>query len=149
METSILNQLTLFGNNCNKLSDENFATVYYFSDSKIGLIHWKINPNFEQFKSAFTQLLDLQKNKPVNYFVSDIIKLGISTHEKRKWYRETAIPQAVKGGLLKAAIIVNNNPVQLFFMNLAQQLSKNYGLPLKVFRDVKVAKEWLFQNNWK
>ncbi len=139
-------QLSVLGEKYETLLNTDYVSVYHFEDTKIGYIYWKRQVSLEEYKEGFNAMIKKHTQDPSDYFISNIIKQGVSSVEKKDWFRSVAMEQAIKKGLKKAAVIMDNNPFREFYVNLIMGSTKKMGLPFKTFQNVISAKEWLFSN---
>lgn len=139
----LTSQLSLLGKEYEILLDQPYASVYYFQATGLGYIYWKRLASFEEYKQPFEAMLKKQKEDQGLYFISDIVNQGPSSKEKKEWFKEVALKQAIDGGLKKAAVILDNNPFKQFYLNVVLKATNTMGLPFKTFSDLKAAKEWL------
>jgi len=135
--------IPVLGESYELLLDKPFASVYHFKDSKIGYVYWKKSASFEEYKKPFEVLLEKHKKNPIDYFLSDIINQGVTSSEKKDWFREIALKKAIDGGVKKGAVIINDNPFKEFYVNIVLKATNKMGLPFKIFRNVDQAKDWL------
>lgn len=139
-------QLTLLGNNYEVLLDKSYVSVYYYSDTGLGYIYWKKNASFDEYKLPFEAMLEKQKTSKGVYFISDITNQGPSSKEKKDWFKEVALKQAIDGGLKKAAVILDSNPFKQFYINIILKATNNMGLPFKAFNNLEDARGWIKYN---
>jgi len=136
-------ELSILGENYEVIMDKPHVSVYQFLDTKIGYIDWKGQVSFEEYKEGFEALLKRHKQNPSDYFISNIINQGVSSAEKKTWFKEVALKQAFDAGLKKGAVIMDNNPFREFYVNNIMGSTNTMGLPFKTFNDLKQAKDWL------
>lgn len=137
--------VSILGESYDLLLDKPFASVYHFTDTKIGYVYWKKSPSFEQYKEPFEVLLERHEKSPIDYFLSDIINQGVSSGEKKEWFKEVALKKAIDGGVKKGAVIINDNPFKEFYVNIILKATNRMGLPFKIFRNIDQAKSWLIE----
>lgn len=136
-------QLSVLGETYEIILDKPFAGVYYFSDSKIAYIYWKKPVAITEYQEAFNAILKKHKQTPAIYFLSDIVNQGVSSNDKKEWFREVVLKEAIDGGLKKGAIITDGNPFRDFYINIILGSTNKMGLPFKSFHNAKDAKDWL------
>jgi hypothetical protein len=138
-------ELTKLGEKHKILFNKEFASIYHFNDSDIAIVTWKGPCSFEEYKNTYQVLLDEHKRKPIKNFIVDIRNQGISSSEKKSWFKETALKQAIDIGLKKAVAIIDNNPFKQFYMNLILRTTNTMGIPFKTFNEIDQAKAWFDQ----
>lgn len=136
-------QLAILGKKYEVVLDKPFVSVYHFNDTKTGFIYWKSKVSFEEYKEGFEAMLKKHKQSPCDYLITDIVNQGVSSNEKKEWFKNIAMKQALEIGLKKAAVILDNNPFREFYVNLILGFSKSLGLPFKTFRSISQAKAWI------
>jgi hypothetical protein len=127
----------------NILLDESFVTVSYFPEKKLGKICWKRKPDSEEYKIPFKILINHANHQPIDNFISDIRQQGVMSPDDRKWFEKEMLPQAIAGGLKRAAVIFDGNIFKQYYMNLIIGASRKFGLPLKLVLSEQEAFEWL------
>lgn len=127
------------------LFDKDYASVYYYSEQKLGKILWKRKPESHEYKSAFQALLDHSSKEPVDNFLSDIRKQGVISPDDRRWFEKDMLPLAIKAGLKRAAVIFDGNIFKKYYMNLLIGASNKFGMPLKLFLSEEEALQWISQ----
>ena len=75
--------------------------------------------------------------------MSDITNQGIVGPDDRKWFEEVAVPGAVKSGVIKVGIIFDGNVFKQYYINNIMLRFKKMTVPMKFFRSMDAAVEWL------
>ena len=125
------------------LLDTNYAVVTLDEELKLGIIQWKGKATSSEYQNAFNTLLDLQEEKTIIRYISDIRKQSIISPDDRKWFETEALPRAIKQGLKAAAVVFDGNAFKKYYINVILKATNRFGLPMKVFNDVDEAKAWL------
>ena len=126
------------------LIDTVYARVTVNIDQKLGEIEWKGPCSLEQYQECFSVLLDYQSRNTVKYFLSDIRNQGIMNPNNRQWFESVALPQAIRQGLLRSAVVSEDNIFKRYYVNLILHSTNKMGLPLRIFDSREQAIEWLF-----
>ena len=135
--------LSILGSSYDILIDKPYAIAYFFPDTKIGFVQWRKHASFDEYKGVFEAVLERHKKTPGQYFLSDIREQGASSKEKKDWFKEVALREAIDGGLEKAAVIMGTNPFKQFYINTIMNAINTMDLPFKAFDNIAEAKEWL------
>lgn len=143
MSSNTISELGLLGDEHRVLLDKPFSIVYYFNDLNLGFVYWKKAVSFQEYQETFNTLLQWHLDQPIDYFISDIVNQGVSTAEMKEWFKQIILKKAIKAGLKKGAVIINNNPFKEFYINIILKTTNSMGLPLKTFHDLNSAKNWL------
>lgn len=118
-------------------------TSKYDEETKIASLVWKDNPTMEEYQEGFNSILAVHKKNPIPAFYSDIREQGVTSPEKRKWFECVALPEAINGGLIKAAVVTNANPFKKYYLNVILSASNKFNLPFKICSTPEEAEEWL------
>lgn len=124
------------------IEDNEYAEVSYDPDLKMGKIIWKKKTPTEEYRQAFTTLLEFSKTHEVDNFLSDIRNQGVVAPENRKWFESEMLPKAVKAGLKRAGSVFDGNVFKKYYMNMIIKVSNKFGMPLKLFNTEAEAMEW-------
>ncbi|ALO16924.1 hypothetical protein [Salinivirga cyanobacteriivorans] len=126
----------------NIIEDNEYAEVSYDPDLKLGKIIWKKKTPTEEYRHAFTTLLEFSKTHDVDNFLSDIRNQGVVAPENRKWFESEMLPKAIKAGLKRAGSVFDGNVFKKYYMNMIIKVSNKFGMPLKLFNSEAEAIEW-------
>jgi hypothetical protein len=124
------------------LENTDYAEISYDPVLKLGKIIWKRKTQTEEYRKAFTTLLEFSKNNEVDNFLSDIRNQGVVSPENRKWFEKEMLPKAIKSGLKRAGSVFDGNVFKKYYMNLLIKVSNKFGMPLKLFNTEEEALEW-------
>lgn len=118
------------------------AKVYYNAPLQLGKIIWNGSPAGADYQNPFKKLLEYSRTKPVPNFLSDTTNQGIVNPENRKWFETNAIPEAMKCGLKRAAIVTSANVFKRYYLNMILASTNKFGLPVKLFETEGEAVKW-------
>ena len=127
------------------LQDNEFSKVYFDSELHAGIIDWKDQKlTSEEYRSAFEKILEYTKGKNIfiNYLADTRVQSVVSP-EDRKWFQENIIPEAIKHGLQRGAVVISGNAFKKYYMNMIIKGSKMFPIQIKMFDNVDKAKKWL------
>lgn len=125
------------------IEESDVFTSNYDENTKIASLVWKDNPTMEEYQQGFNSVLEVHKKSPIPFFYSDIRGQGVTSPDKRKWFENVALPQAIEGGLKKAAVVTNANPFKKYYLNVVLSASKKFNLPFKICSSSEEAEQWL------
>jgi len=123
--------------------DTQYALVTFDKVRELGMVAWKGKTTSEEYQTAFTSLLELQKKEKISRYISDIRNQAIVSPNDRKWFETVALPQAVQQGLKAAAVVFDGNAFKKYYINVIITSTNKYKLPMKVFNDMDEAIEWI------
>lgn len=128
-----------------KVFDSSYALVTFDIERKIIKVIWNGNHTVSEYKAAIGEALNFQRVSgfPVYTYLSDIRNQVIVNPESRKWFERVAIPQAVNGGLRRAAVVYDGSVFKNYYLNLILLAANVYQLPLKFFGSIEEAYEWI------
>lgn len=124
------------------IADYDYAEVTYHPDLLMGKVVWKRKTTDQEYRNAFTKLLEFSMNHTVDNFLSDIRNQGVVSPENRKWFETEMLPKAVKSGLKRAATVFDGNVFKKYYMNMIIKVSNKFGMPLKLVKSEQEAIEW-------
>ncbi len=127
----------------NILLDNEFVKVSYDDSIYLGTIVWKGTVSTSEYRNAFMILLDYSITHRTDYFLSDTINQGVIGPDNRKWFEEYALPEAIKRGLKKAAIVMSGNVFKKYYINMILSSTNKFKLPAKTFSSQEEALKWL------
>jgi hypothetical protein len=125
------------------LSDNEYVQVSYNDSICLGKIKWKGSVKTIVYKNAFMVLLDYAKTHRADYFLSDTREQGVVGTENRKWFEEYALPEAIKRGLKKVAVVITSNIFKKYYVNMIFSSTKRFKLPAKAFFTEEETMHWL------
>jgi hypothetical protein len=120
-----------------------YATVTYDPAKRLLLLIWDGNPAKDEYRKPFQAMLDFGKRTPVDSMLSDISKQGIISPENRKWFEKDMMPEAVRAGLKRGAIVTNGNAFKLYYINLILSAVNKFPITTKLFNNQPDALQWL------
>lgn len=125
--------------------ETNYARVIFDEENKLGIVEWLAKCSTEEYQKAFNTLLDIQQEKPIIRYISDIRKQSIISPEDRKWFETEALPRSIKQGLKAAAVVFDGNAFKKYYINVILKATNRFGLPIKTFNELEEAKQWLLK----
>ncbi len=125
--------------------EDEWAIVYYWPEMKLVENKWKKETILtdDKYRKPFVEALKFAETTQVDYFLSDIRQEGIVPHKEKKWFKDYAIPEAVKRNVKLAAIIIDFNVFKTYYINALIKFGNNLGLPIKTFNNYSKAIKWL------
>ena len=122
--------------------NNDYAEISYDSELKLGKIVWKRKTSMEEYQHAFITLLEDIKVHGTENFLSDIRNQSVVSPEARKWFEAEMIPNAIKFGVKRAAVIFDGSVFKKYYLNMILQATNKFGLPLKMFGTEEEALAW-------
>lgn len=122
-----------------------YADATFIEEYKMAHMTWKrlVIPS-EEYRRAFTMLLDFGDSKRIVSFLSDGRNTGPVDPSDRKWFQDVAIPRAEKLGLKHSAVIIKNDPFRKFYLNsIIKVVNLTSSYNIKVFTDYDEGFKWL------
>ena len=123
--------------------DAPYARVTYDPVKRLLVLIWDGNPAKDDYKKPFLAMLEFGKRTPVDSMLSDISNQGIISPENRKWFEKEMMPEAVKAGLKRGAIVTSGNAFKLYYINLILAAVGKFPLTTKLFNNRSDAFAWL------
>lgn len=124
------------------IDNENISAHYY---SEIKTIHfiWKQRSLGNDYRQPFLDAGEFAENHDAIYFLTDIRNQGIVGPDDRKWFEDVALPLAIERGLQKSAVVFEGNIFKLYYINMLLKHFAKKSIPMKFFKSLDEAKEWL------
>lgn len=122
---------------------ERYATVTYISEKRTLVLIWDGTITPEEYRKPFLAMIAFGKKTPVDSMLSDISKQGIIGPDSRKWFEKEMMPEAVKTGLKRGAIVTSGNAFKLYYINLILKAINKFPINTKLFNNQKDAFAWL------
>ncbi|MFC2087918.1 hypothetical protein ACFLSA_07150 [Bacteroidota bacterium] len=126
-----------------KIKDTDIALVEYYLTCKLIAVTWKGEVYSEQYRNTFEIILEYGKNHRVDIFMSDIRKQKIVAPEDRIWFEEYVVPEAIKLGLKRGAVVFDGNPFKKYYLNNISARTRRLNLPFRFFNMAEDAIKWL------
>ncbi len=126
--------------------DESYAKISYYESLTLIYIEWIGKVTSEQYKNTFNKALAYSDDHKIELFLSDISRRNLVNPSDRKWFEQEALPEAVKKGLKKGAVVFDGNPFKKYYLNTIYMRAKMFMLPFKFFTSEDKAMEWLQKN---
>ncbi|HUW06871.1 MAG TPA: hypothetical protein VMW01_11485 [Williamwhitmania sp.] len=123
---------------------ENYAQLSYYPELKMVKVVWNGIATAEQYKLTIETALNFQKkeSRPIENYLSNILKQGIVNPESRKWFEQDAMPRAAAQGLKRAGVVFDGNVFKKYYLNLILQATNKYKLPMRLFTTEEEAINW-------
>lgn len=124
------------------IDNEHVVAVYY-KEKKLMHLIWKQRTIGKNYRNTFLECINYAKKNLSTFFISDIRNQGIVGPEDRKWFETVALPGAIECGLKKSAVVFEGNVFKMYYINMILQHGAKKGIPMKFFKDLTQAKDWL------
>jgi hypothetical protein len=130
------------------LSDSSLALISYSGTDDVLSIKWKANPDIEQFKNLYWQVLQFVKaNQKIRYYSTDISRIGPFDPEQEAWISREYYPQVadIIGENIYAAVIFSEGHFKALVSNyVASHMSPTDDfIHFNYFTDATEAIDWL------
>lgn len=123
--------------------DNENLKAYFYRDLKVMHYIWQRKCVGQQYKDNFLKAVEFSSKNDASFFLSDIRKQGVVGPEDRKWFETEVIPEAIKNGLKKAALVFEGNVFKMYYVNLLLSHFLKREIPMKMFKDTQSALDWL------
>ncbi len=130
------------------ISDSKLAHISFSESFDILSIRWKANPDMEQFKNLYWQVLQFVKTqKKICYYSTDISQIGPFNTDQEAWLSREYYPQVsnIIGENIYAAVIFSEGHFKALVNNYvaSDPLPLNDFIHFNYFTDVEEAADWL------
>ncbi len=117
------------------------ADLRYNEETNTIELIWKKYQDEETYKDVFTKGLGFLKECNATGWLSDIRQEGVVNPTNSDWLKTEIIPEAVRSGLKKIAVIMEKDVFKSFYVKgISKSLEKNI---IQYFDDPTEANEWL------
>ena len=125
--------------------ESEFVQVSYDEESDSVIAVWKKATTTSAYRETFKQVLDEVKANRAKAFISDIYHQGVVGTENRHWMESEILPEAMKFGLRKIAIVAPEDIFKKFYVGSVMRNARQYNdaLEHKVFSDLISAQAWV------
>jgi hypothetical protein len=130
-----------------EILDNEFASVFYDKTSNSIITVWKKPTTSEAYRGICNFVLQKIKEYGVEAIISDIYQQGLVGTENRLWLQSEIVPEVLKAGVRKIAIIAPNDVFSRFYIESVKN-GAQAGLSdveLSYFNDLISAQAWLVQ----
>jgi hypothetical protein len=125
-----------------KLKETDHAIVQFEEETKTLELIWKKTVTKEIYREVFLEALDLLIKNNSKNFISDIRKEGVVGPDNTKWLQENIIPKALKSGLQKIAIVMDEDIFKEFYTeNIKKAIEGN--AQINLFKSMEEAYQWI------
>jgi nitrogen-specific signal transduction histidine kinase len=115
----------------------------YDGNRNIVIILWKRDSTSKEYREAFEAVLNSFNIYQTPGWISDIRNQGIVGAEDQQWFVENIVPELVKSGLKRTAIIGLDDPVRKDYHDRLRKTSVNSGFELRVFDSMEESLNWM------
>lgn len=123
--------------------DNEDLKAYFYPDIRVIHFIWQRKCTGKQYRKNFLEAIEFSSKNNGEYFLSDLRKQGVVGPEDRKWFENEVIPEAIKNGLKKAALVFEGNVFKMYYVNLLLAHFLKREIPMKMFKDTNTALDWL------
>lgn len=124
------------------VKDTDYFTLTFDDNLRLAKLVWFGSPDAEEYQNAFKSILNLAKEKPIKFFISDVRKQGVIAPELRIWLNEKVLPVAFRFGVKKIAVIYKTSPTKEYYLNHIIPEGERIGFVFKLFLDLQDAINW-------
>lgn len=123
--------------------NEHNATVAYEKDLNAIRVIWKTQNTSAEYRKTLTAALDGIKKYKAAHYLGDVNKQGVVSPNDRKWFQDNIIPEAVKNGLKRAAMVLPEDIFKKYYLNQVKNTTDTLKLDMRYFPSMKQAEDWL------
>jgi signal transduction histidine kinase len=109
----------------------------------IVIILWKRNVSSKEFRETFeTVLTSFNLHQPPGW-VSDIRHQGNISKEDLAWFTENILPELLKAGLRRTALVGANDPLKSDYYERLLNTAMDAGFELRAFNNMEDSLDWM------
>jgi hypothetical protein len=122
--------------------DEPYLSIRWRSVPQILFAEWKGYATSEEFRAALLKGVQAIREHHVVGYVSDARKAKVFVAEDMKWVSEVWLPQALKAGLKRMAMVTAEEGLGKAIIEDVTREINNHGLAMRKFNSVASATVW-------
>ena len=127
----------------NVLIESEKATLGFNKETNAIELIWKSIHDETTYKHMFTKGIEYLKEYKATCWLSDIRKEGVVSPTNSKWLQQEVIPEAMKNGLKKIAVVMDADIFKKFYVqNIEKSVENKQNQMMKYFDSVELANAW-------
>ena len=130
-----------------EILNNEYIELSYDKQSEIITLIWKEVVTSEEYRKAFSVILDAVIENKIPRYLADTSNQGEISPIDRKWLETEIIPKAIKGGLKYIATVLKKDAFKKYYLSKVQKKSTSEGIAFEMFDDIDKAKEWLLSKS--
>ncbi|MCX8490308.1 MAG: ATP-binding protein, partial [Cyclobacteriaceae bacterium] len=123
--------------------EQEFGYIFYNARTNCAGIVWKRQPSSEEYRVMFDKALEMATLYHTPYWISDTRNQGQVALEDQVWMIATMLPEAVKNGLIKIAMIYEEAQSKEDYMGSIKKAFAKLNAEAQFFTDLKKAEDWI------
>lgn len=130
-----------------EILDNEYASIFFNESSNSIITIWKKPTTSEAYRGICDFVLQKIKEYGVDAIISDIYHQGLVSTENRLWLQSEIVPEVLKAGVRKIAIIAPNDVFSRFYIESVKNGAQTglIDIELSYFNDLISAQAWLIQ----
>ena len=126
------------------ISTTAYAESLFYPEIKLIRINWLQPPRTDaDYEIPFRDCIEFSTKNIAYFFLSDIRNQGSISPERRKWFQEYALKEAIKNGLKKSAALFEGGAFKKYYLNKISKLLTTLDIPFRFFNNEEEALAWL------
>ncbi len=121
--------------------EKEFGYMFYNARTNCVGIVWKRQPSSQEYHLMYDKALEMVRLYHTPYWISDARNQGKVSAEDQVWMLTTMLPEAVKNGLTKIAMIYEEAQSNEDYRARVQEASAKLNAEVRFFTDLKKAEE--------
>ncbi|NMM48549.1 hypothetical protein [Marinigracilibium pacificum] len=121
------------------------ANLYFNQETNSIELIWKKMQDAETYKILFIKGIDFLKEYGATGWLSDITHEGVVGPNSAKWLQDEALPQAIKYGLKRIAVVMNSDIFKKVYIDKIDKKTENK--MMNHFGNIEDARNWLLLSN--
>lgn len=124
--------------------DDALVRIEVDADQSLVISTWKTTPSSDDYRAALWRILDQVKADELALWLSDTRGLGVILRADEKWSMETFVPELMKHGLRRVAVVQGADYFnRTVTERLADATSAIAPFKVELFSAADEAEEWL------
>jgi len=120
------------------------ADIRFNPETRAIEVIWKKVHDDATYKLVFTKGVEFLKEYSASAWLSDIRQQGVVGPANAKWLQTEVIPQAIKAGLKRIAVVMDKDVFKQFYVKNIQHTTENS--LMQNFDSTESANAWLKEN---
>ncbi|MBN1117930.1 MAG: hypothetical protein JXA77_12030 [Bacteroidales bacterium] len=125
------------------LYETDYALLTYTQENFILELTWKKNCTEDIYQETFNEAKELARNYTIKSFISDMRNEGVVPIGSLRWLKNTIIPVAIELGIVKIAMIINDELFANIYADLIKKSVSENKMAVRLFKNNGEAMAWV------
>jgi hypothetical protein len=123
--------------------DNEAVQLYYHGNLNIIVISWKRPVTSSEYHEVFEALVKSLNTYQSPGWISDVRKQGVISDKDQQWFGQNILPELVKSGFKRIAVVGMDAPERKQYLNYVQALADTLNFELRMFGSMDESLAWM------